>query len=68
MRITLIGGSGFASIRLTTRLIAAGHSVIIADKNDSKKYPHLRQYADVREPDTLKKALAGSDVVINLAA
>jgi nucleoside-diphosphate-sugar epimerase len=48
--------------------ITAGHTVIIADKNGSKKYPHLRVYADVREPDTLGKALAGSDAVINLAA
>ena len=68
MRITLIGGSGFVGTRLTTRLIIAGHAVTIADKNDSKKYPHLRLYADVREPDTLEKALAGSDVVVNLAA
>jgi nucleoside-diphosphate-sugar epimerase len=68
MYITLIGGSGFVGTRLTTRLLAAGHTVTIADKNDSKKYPHLRVYADVREPDTLEKALAGSDAVINLAA
>jgi nucleoside-diphosphate-sugar epimerase len=66
--IVIIGGSGFVGTRLTTRILAAGHAVTIADKNDSKKYPHLRLYADVREPDTLEKALAGSDVVINLAA
>jgi nucleoside-diphosphate-sugar epimerase len=68
MNITIIGGSGFVGTRLTTRLLAVGHTVKIADKNDSKKYPKLRFYADVREPDTLEKALAGSDVVINLAA
>jgi nucleoside-diphosphate-sugar epimerase len=68
MRITLIGGSGFVGTRLATRLLAVGHDVTIADKNDSKKYPHLYRYADVREPDSLKKALAGSDAVINLAA
>jgi nucleoside-diphosphate-sugar epimerase len=68
MRITLIGGSGFVGTHLTTRLLVAGHTVTIADKNDSKKCPHLRLYADVREPDTLEKALAGSDAVINLAA
>jgi nucleoside-diphosphate-sugar epimerase len=45
-----------------------GHTVKIADKNDSGKYPRLRLYADVREPDTLEKAIAGSDVVVNLAA
>jgi nucleoside-diphosphate-sugar epimerase len=68
MQIVIIGGSGFIGTRLTTRLIAAGYTVTIADKNDSKKYPHLRVYADVREPDALARALAGSDAVINLAA
>jgi nucleoside-diphosphate-sugar epimerase len=68
MHITIIGGSGFVGTRLTTRLLAAGHAVTIADKNDSKKYPNLRVYADVRKPDTLEEELAGSDIVINLAA
>jgi nucleoside-diphosphate-sugar epimerase len=68
MHITLIGGSGFIGTRLTARLVAAGHTVTIADKNDSCKYPNLRLYADVREPDTLEKTLAGSDIVVNLAA
>jgi nucleoside-diphosphate-sugar epimerase len=68
MHIIIIGGSGFVGTRLITRLITAGHTVTIADKKDSKKPPHLRLYADVREPETLEKALAGSDVVINLAA
>jgi len=68
MNITIIGGSGFVGTRLTTRLLAAGYSVKIADKNDSRKYSHLRVFADVREPETLEKTLAESDVVINLAA
>ena len=68
MNVTVIGGSGFIGTRLVARLLASGHVVKIADKDDSHKYPHLRVYADVREPETLEKALAGSDVVINLAA
>jgi nucleoside-diphosphate-sugar epimerase len=68
MHIALIGGSGFVGTRLATRLIAAGYTVKIADKNASNKYPHLHLYADVREPDTLEKTLVGSDVVVNLAA
>ncbi|MDR0562404.1 MAG: NAD-dependent epimerase/dehydratase family protein [Spirochaetaceae bacterium] len=68
MNITIIGGSGFVGTRLTTRLLATGLSVRIADKNDSRKYPQLRVYADVREPETLETALADSDAVINLAA
>jgi nucleoside-diphosphate-sugar epimerase len=66
--ITIIGGSGFVGTRLTARLLNAGYTVKIADKNDCKKYPHLRVYADVREPDTLEKQIDGSDIVVNLAA
>jgi nucleoside-diphosphate-sugar epimerase len=68
VNITLIGGSGFIGTRLTKLLLSAGHSVKIADKNKSHKYPHLHIYADVREPETLEKVLTSSDVVINLAA
>lgn len=68
MNITVVGGSGFVGTRLIKRLLAAGHTVRIADKNDSKTYPELRVFADVREPQTLSAALKGSDVVINLAA
>jgi len=68
MHISLLGGSGFVGTRLAARLVAAGHAVTIADKNDSRAYPNLRVYADVREPDILESALAGSDIVINLAA
>ena len=48
MNVTIVGGSGFVGTRLTKRLLAAGHTVKIADKNDSKTYPELRVYADVR--------------------
>jgi nucleoside-diphosphate-sugar epimerase len=68
MKIIIIGGSGFIGTRLTTCLLASGYNVKIIDKNDSRKYPHLRIYADVRELETLEKTLAGSDIVINLAA
>jgi nucleoside-diphosphate-sugar epimerase len=68
MYLTIIGGSGFVGTRLTARLLASGHTITIADKNDSRKYSQLRVYADVREPDTLEVALVGSDAVINLAA
>lgn len=68
MNITIIGGSGFVGTRLTARLLKAGYAVKIADKNGSRKYPQLRVYADVREPESLETALAGADVVVNLAA
>jgi nucleoside-diphosphate-sugar epimerase len=68
MKVIVIGGSGFVGTRLTSRLLAAGHCVKSADKNDSRKYPNLRHFADVREPETLEKTMIGSDIVINLAA
>jgi len=68
MKISIIGGSGFVGSRLTQRLIEAKHKIIIADKIPSKKFPELRVFADVRQPETLEKALVGSDAVINLAA
>jgi nucleoside-diphosphate-sugar epimerase len=68
MNISVIGGSGFVGTRLVKRLLVAGHTVKILDKNDSKTYPEFRVYADVREPDTLEAGLMGSDTAINLAA
>jgi len=68
LNINIIGGSGFVGTRLTERLINAGHKVKITDKKDSHKYHNLMIYADVREIETLEKALKGSDVVVNLAA
>ncbi len=48
MTITIIGGSGFVGTRLTERLLAAGHTVRIADKRCSFKYPELWIRCDVR--------------------
>jgi predicted dinucleotide-binding enzyme len=46
MCITLIVGSGFVGTRFTAHFLVAGHTVRIANKNDSKKYPPLRLCAD----------------------
>lgn len=48
MQITIIGGSGFVGTRLTKRLLAAGHSVKIADKRKSVTYPELWVRCDIR--------------------
>jgi nucleoside-diphosphate-sugar epimerase len=68
LHICIIGGSGFVGTRLVKRLLAAEHAVKILDKNNSKAYPQLRVFADVRQPETLEKELPGAEVVINLAA
>ncbi|MDE5898754.1 MAG: NAD-dependent epimerase/dehydratase family protein [Treponemataceae bacterium] len=48
MTITLIGGSGFVGTRLAKRLLAAGHTVKIADKRKSVAYLELWLRCDVR--------------------
>ena len=53
MHIAIIGGSSFIGTRLTKRLLASGHKIKILDKQDSKYYPELRAFADVREIDSL---------------
>jgi len=68
MKIALIGGSGFVGTRLTKRLLDAGHTVRILDKNDSISYPKLRVEADVRDIESLVKNLSGIELVVNLAA
>jgi len=68
MTIAIIGGSGFIGTRLTRRLLAAGHTVKILDKQDSKYYSELRTFADVRDIDSLKQGLNSNiECVINLA-
>lgn len=48
MRITIVGGSGFVGTRLAGRLLAAGHTVRIADKRRSAAYPDLWVRCDIR--------------------
>lgn len=48
MNITIIGGSGFVGTRLTKRLLAAGHTIKIADKRKSVTYPELWVRCDIR--------------------
>jgi nucleoside-diphosphate-sugar epimerase len=68
MKIAIIGGSGFVGTNLTACLLLSGHTIMIADKNDSKKYPALWNYVNVLQPDSLEKVLCGVEIVINLAA
>lgn len=68
MKIAVIGGSGFIGTRLVSRLVKAGREVVIIDKEQSRAFPHLWVYGDVREIDTLSTVLQGCDVLYNLAA
>lgn len=66
--IGIIGGSGFIGTRLVDRMLKAGEKVRVIDKNKSEKHPQLWTFGDVRDVDSLTKALEGVDCIINLAA
>ncbi|HTL52321.1 MAG TPA: NAD(P)-dependent oxidoreductase [Planctomycetota bacterium] len=68
LRILLIGGSGFIGTRLTRRLVAAGHTVRIADLVPSPSFPQLWQHCDVTNPAGLRAVLPDIDLVYYLAA
>ena len=55
MNITIIGGSGFVGTRLVDRLLKSGHTVKIADKRMSHKYPKLWVRFDIRNSGDEKK-------------
>ena len=67
-KVTVIGGSGFIGTELARQLLASGSSVRIADKRKSVGYPDLWAFADVRNVSSLRTALAGSEILYNLAA
>lgn len=74
--VTLIGGGGFAGRYVAQALLKAGARVRVAQRDPRsawflKPLGGLGQTqfvaADVRRPDSLARALAGSDAVVNLA-
>lgn len=67
-RILVVGGSGFIGTELVRQLLAAGHTVRIADKVNSQAYPDLWVSCDVRDVDSLRRVFADVDVIYNLAA
>jgi CDP-paratose 2-epimerase len=81
LKILITGGAGFIGSNLSHRLIAAGHQVVVydnlsrrgADKNvDWLRAEHGLGWtliqADVRDPDSLRRAAADVDVVYHLAS
>ena len=74
--VTLIGGGGFIGRYVAQELLAAGARVRIAQRDPRealflKPLGGLGQIqfvaADVRKPDTIARAVAGADGVVNLA-
>jgi len=72
MRIVVTGGAGFLGYHLTQRLHREGQEIVLLDVAPFPvgDYPAevVRLRADVRDAATLRRHLAGADVVIHAAA
>lgn len=66
--ILILGGSGFIGTRLVAKLLEQGHTLRIADKRPSERYPELWMNCDIRNIDDVRKACEGVTVIYNLAA
>ena len=66
-KITIIGGAGFVGTNLCQHLADNQISFEIIDIKQSRRFPEMSKIADVRDIDTLRKAITGN-VVVNLAA
>lgn len=69
MKIAIIGGSGFVGSRLIGLLQTVPNIELLnIDKQQSELYPHLTEIADVQDVQKLTELLAGTDLVVLLAA
>ena len=68
MKITIIGGSGFVGTRLLKLLEESSCTLQNIDKRRSLSYPKITTVANVLDKEKLVSSLAGTDVVVLLAA
>ena len=72
MKILITGGSGFIAEYFHRDLTALGHNLVTLDlieptpNTPSAKSAYIK--GDIRDPKTLDQAMAGVDLVVNLAA
>lgn len=71
MKALLLGGNGFIGSHLTDKLIEAGWDVVVIDQLERlyDQVPQQVQFikGDFTQPDCVKKALIGVDIVFHLA-
>lgn len=69
MKVTIIGGSGFIGTRIVDHFTQfKGYDFRIVDIRDSHFFNDITTIGDVRNQQQMDSALAGTDLVILLAA
>ena len=70
MKILVTGGSGFIGSYFVERLSSEGHELVILDLIDPPGwYPEVTYHkGDIRDPAAVRRAMAGCDRVVHLAA
>ncbi len=77
MRVLVTGGAGFIGSHLVDRLLADGHEVRVLDSLDPQVHNGVPDYlapeaelivGDVRDAETVRKALDGVDRLVHFAA
>jgi nucleoside-diphosphate-sugar epimerase len=66
--ILILGGSGFIGTRLAALMVERQIPFRIGDLRPSPSFPHQWTECDVRKPESLSQAVAGSSAIVNLAA
>jgi nucleoside-diphosphate-sugar epimerase len=67
-KVLVTGGSGFLGSHVVEALLRDGHEVRILDRVVNPAYPELCLVGDICDLDTCRRAMAGMDVLMHLAA